>query len=115
MENLTPEQLQKSIEAGDRIFLKLWKKGCGACKLSIPAVERLEASDKHGLRFAQIGTDQYPEMLEIAETEVLPAFFIFADRQMAGQQVGFKGLKALTDFVDATLGGAAARDGGPES
>ena len=107
MENWTPEQLQQEIEAGHRIFLKLWKKGCGACKLSVPAVERLMAADTHGLRFGQIAADEYPEMLEIAETEVLPAFFIFRDKEMAGQFVGFKGLKSLQDFVAETLAAAS--------
>ena len=111
MENWTPDQLHKHIEAGDKIFLKLWKKGCGPCKLSIPAVERLKASDKHGLRFGQIVTDDYPEMLEIAETEVLPAFFIFKDQKMAGQLIGFKGLKVLEEFVHKTMDGGGG-DGG---
>lgn len=106
MENWTPEQLQEHIEAGHRIFLKLWKKGCGACKLSIPAVERLMAADAHGLRFGQVATDEYPEMLDIAETEVLPAFFIFKEKGLAGQFVGFKGLKSLQDFVEQTLSAA---------
>lgn len=104
MENWTPEQLQRHIEAGDKVFLKLWKKGCGACKLSIPALERLKASDQHGLMFAQISTDEYPEMLEISETDVLPAFFVFRDKQMAAQQIGFKGLKSLLDFVAHSMG-----------
>lgn len=99
MENWTPEKLQEKIGAGERVFLKLWKKGCGACKLSIPAVERLKASDPHGMAFGQISTDDYPEMLEITETENLPAFFIFKDKEMAGSVVGFKGLKTLQDFV----------------
>ena len=100
MKDLTPETLQDHIEAGDRVFLKLWKKGCGACKLSTPAIERLEAANEHGLVFAQISTDDYPEMLEIADTEVLPTFFVFRDKSMAATHIGFKGLEKLKAFVD---------------
>lgn len=107
MQDWNPEQLQQHIEAGNKIFLKLWKKGCGACKLSIPAVERLQASDKHGLTFAQISVDDHPEMLEIADTEVLPVFFAFKEKAMAGTVIGFKGLKTLEDLVVKSFGGAA--------
>lgn len=107
METWTPEQLQRHIEDNDRVFLKLWKRGCGACKLSIPALERLKAEDRYQLRFGQISVDDHPEMLEIAETDVLPAFFVFADKQMAGSHVGFKGLATLREMVDKALGTAA--------
>jgi thioredoxin-like negative regulator of GroEL len=106
MENLTPEQLRQHIDAGEQVFLKLWKKGCGACKLSIPALERIEEADTRGLRFVQISVDDHPEMLEISETEVLPAFFLFKDKQMAGSVVGFKGIKTLQDFLAKTFPGS---------
>jgi len=104
MEHWTPEQLQERIAAGDRIFLKLWKKGCGACKLANPAIERIEAADHHGLKFVQIGVDDHPEMLEISDTDVLPAFFVFKDRGLAGQHIGFKGIKSLQDLVARSMG-----------
>jgi len=99
IQDWTPEELQANLDAGRPVFLKLWKKGCGACKLSIPAIERLVATDTHGLAFGQISVDSHPEMLEIADTEVLPAFFLFRDKTMLGQLTGFKGLKSLQDFV----------------
>jgi thioredoxin-like negative regulator of GroEL len=100
MENWSPEDLEKKLDRAEKVFLKLWKKGCGACKLSIPAVERLEVQNPHGLVFGQICADDYPEILEITESEVLPAFFIFADGGMKGQFIGFKGLARLQQFVD---------------
>ena len=103
MDAWTPEQMGDHIEAGDKVFLKLWKKGCGACKMSIPAIERIEAANEHGLIFGKICTDDHPEMMEIAETEVLPHFFIFKDKQMVGSLAGFKGLEKLKDFVKTTM------------
>ena len=103
MENFTPAKLQESLDSGAAVFLKLWKKGCGACKLSIPAVERLEEALGSELLFAQISVDEFPEMHEIAETEVLPAFFVFKNKAMAGSFTGFKGLKALDEFVRGAL------------
>ena len=100
MENWNPEKLREEIEAAHPVFLKLWKKGCGACKLSTPAIERIEAADQHGMRFGQICTDDHPEILEITEAEALPAFFVFREARLAGQFVGFKGLKALEEFVE---------------
>lgn len=105
METWNPEQLRAHLEAGEFIFLKLWKKGCGACKLSIPALERLEAADQQTLRWGQICTDDHPEMLEIAEADALPAFFIFKGGEMIKRQAGFKGLKSLQDFVAAATSG----------
>ncbi len=100
MKDWTPAELESHLEKGDKVFLKLWKKGCGACKLSIPALERIEAADTYGLVFGQISTDDHPEMLEISDTDVLPAFFVFKDRKLASQHAGFKGLDRLKSFID---------------
>jgi thioredoxin 1 len=104
MENWKPEDLQMRLDKAERVFLKLWKKGCGPCKLSSPAVERLEASNDHNLVFGQICADDYPEILEVTGTEVLPAFFVFADGAMKGSFTGFKGLQKLQEFVDQSFG-----------
>ena len=103
MKDWTPEDLQKHLDAGDKVFLKLWKQGCGACKLSIPAIERIEAADSAGLKFGQICTDDHPDIMEIAETHVLPVFFVFADKEMKGRLEGFKGLEKLKSMVDDAL------------
>lgn len=100
MENWTPKDLETKLESGQKVFLKLWKKGCGACNLSIPATERLEATNEAGLLFGQISTDDYPEMLEISESGVVPAFFVFKDRKLVDQFVGFKGIAKLQALVD---------------
>ena len=103
MTDWTPEDLQKHLENGDTVFLKLWKKGCGACKLSIPAIERIEAEYSEQVVFGQISTDDHPGMLEASGTEVLPAFFVFKDRRQAGSFTGFKGLEKLRGFVAESL------------
>ena len=99
MEAWSPEDLKKHLDSDGRAFVKLWKKGCGACKLSESATDRLESKNPHNLVFAKISVDDHPEMLEVSGTEVLPAFFVFADKSKKGQFVGFKGLKKLEDFV----------------
>lgn len=104
MQNWTPEELQDKLGQGDVVFLKLWKKGCGACKLSIPALERIEAANPHGLTFGQIDSDAHPEILEITGTEVLPAFFVFKGGEMKGSFVGFKGLEKLKTMIDEAMG-----------
>lgn len=104
MQNWTPKDLESHLDAGNTVFLKLWKKGCGACKLSIPAIERIEAARAgSGIIFGMIQTDEYPEMMEIADTEMLPVFFVFKDREMKGRFIGFKGLAKLEEFVDGAL------------
>lgn len=103
MKDWTPENLQQHIEAGDKVFLKLWKKGCGACKLSIPAIERIEAADTSSLVFGQICTDDHPEILEIADTHVLPVFFVFVQKEMKGRLEGFKGLEKLKAMVEDAI------------
>ena len=68
MQDMTPDDLQKHLEAGEAVFLKLWKTGCGACKLSTPAIERIEAASKDsGVKFGQISVDDYPEMLQVSK------------------------------------------------
>lgn len=103
MRDLSPDQLREHLDRGDKVFLKLWKNGCGACKLSIPAIERIMAADTHGFVFGQISTDTHPEIMEIAETEVLPVFFVFADQEMKGKLEGFKGLERLKSFVEESM------------
>ena len=103
MNTWTPAELQSAIETQPIVFLKLWKNGCGACKLSIPALERIQAQDQHGCIFGQINTDEYPEMLEISDSEVLPVFFVFAGRTLKGKFLGFKGIEKLRAFIDHSL------------
>ena len=107
MQDWTPADLQNHLDAGDGVFLKIWKKGCGPCKLSTPAVERLEAADSHSLKFGQILADDHPEIMSIADTDVLPAFFIFRDKQMKGKFIGFKGLAKLQEFYAQAMDGAS--------
>lgn len=106
MQNWTPEELQEKLGQGGAVFLKIHKKGCGACKLSIPALERIEAADTRGLAFGQISSDDHPEILEITGTEVLPAFFVFKGGEMKGSLVGFKGLEKLKSLIEEAFVGA---------
>ena len=103
MQDWKPSDLQDYLEKGERVFLKLWKRGCGPCKLSTPAIERIEAANAHGLVFGQICTDDYPEMFEIAETDVLPTFFVFAEGALKGKTSGFKGLEKLKEFIEGAM------------
>ena len=104
MQDWTPDELKEHLTMGAPIFLKLWKKGCGACKLSIPALERIEADAEFAsLTCGQINVDDYDEMLAIAETDVLPAFFVFQNQKMAGKFIGFKGLEKLKGFIKESL------------
>ena len=103
MENLTPNQLKTKLDAGEDVFLKLWKRGCGPCKLSEPATSRLETNYADQLAFCQINVDDHPEMLQISESEVLPAFFIFKNQKLQEKSLGFKGLKKLDTFVASHL------------
>lgn len=103
MDAWTPEQLQDKLAAGERVFLKLWKKGCGICKLSTPATDRLEKENPHGMQFAKISIDDHPEMMEVAGTDVLPVFFVFADKKKQGMYTGFKGVDKLEEFVNESF------------
>ena len=104
MQNWTPTDLEGHLDAGATVFLKLWKKGCGACKLSEPAIERIAAARADaGILFGQISSDEFPEIMEIADTDVLPVFFVFKDQQMKGKFIGFKGLAKLDEFVSESL------------
>ena len=99
MEAWTPDQLKKYLDSGESLFLKLWKKGCGICKLSTPATDRMEEKNRYELKFGKIQVDDYPEMLEISDTDVLPAFFVFNKGKMAGEYHGFKGIQQLEHFL----------------
>jgi thioredoxin-like negative regulator of GroEL len=107
METWRPEDLQERLDRGERVFVKLWKKGCGPCKLSTPAVERLEAHNRFNLTFGQICADDYPEILEITGSDVLPAFFVFNEEGLKGTFKGFKGLQKLEEFLQESLGSAS--------
>ncbi|MEI8026707.1 MAG: thioredoxin family protein [Pseudomonadota bacterium] len=99
-----PKTLEASLVQNNKVFLKLWKKGCGPCKMSEPAVNRLDAIWSKEVVFRQICISDYPEMLEIAGTEILPVFFAFHQHKLAGKLEGFKGIKNLEDFLEANLG-----------
>lgn len=103
MEAWTPEQLKEQLENGNKVFLKLWKKGCGICKLSNSATDRMEKSNPHGLVFGKINVEDHPEMLDMAGSNMLPLFFVFSEKKKKGMYTGFKGLDALQSFVDESI------------
>lgn len=103
MEAWTPDDLKTKLDHGEKVFLKLWKRGCGICKLSNSATDRMEQDNPHGLVFGKINVEDHPEMLELAGTNMLPSFFVFADKQKKGMYTGFKGLEKLQDFVESAL------------
>jgi thioredoxin-like negative regulator of GroEL len=94
MIDITTEDLKAKLDAKKSVFLKIWKPGCGACKLSVPAVERVE-QEFSGYEFCQIDSNQHPEILEISESDVLPTFFLFKDGNQTGKLIGFKGIEKL--------------------
>lgn len=96
----TPEELEKKLESGNNIFLKLWKPGCGACKLSQPAVKRVQELYSDQYLFGEINAEEFPEILEIADTEVLPVFFLFKDKKLQNKQIGFKGQAKLQELFN---------------
>ena len=99
METWTPQDLQAKLDEGSNVFVKLWKPGCGACKLSISATDRMETQNTYGLEFGQINVEDFPEMLEMSDTDVVPAFFVFRNCKLAGSFVGFKGLAKLDEML----------------
>ena len=83
MQEVTPDKLKELLDDGQTVFLKLWQKGCGPCKLSEGATKRMEESDQFkGLLFAKISTDEHPEMVETAGTDILPVFFLFKNKKL---------------------------------
>ena len=103
MEAWTPEELKSNLDLGKRIFLKLWKRSCGVCKLSTPATDRMEQENLQQLTFVKICIDDHPEMLEITGSDVLPVFFVFDQKKKKGMYPGFKGLEKLREFVENSL------------
>ena len=95
MNDINPMSLRKHLDNKDNVFLKLWKKGCGPCKMSVPAVDRLEKKFGESYEFVQICIDDHPEMTDITDSEVLPAFFVFSEGKKTNQSIGFKGLAKL--------------------
>lgn len=102
MQQWTPDQLYQNLEDGNSIFLKLSKPGCGVCKLSQPAVRRIEEAYAKDYLFAEINAEEFPEILEVADTEVLPVFFLFKNKSLKGKFIGFKGQAKLQEFVESS-------------
>lgn len=99
----TPDDLQKNLESNQTVFLKLWKKGCGACVLSESATRRLEQENPHQMIFASINVDDHPEIMEASDVDVVPAFFVFRDQKMKGKFIGFKGLEKLKSMISEAM------------
>lgn len=103
MEAWTPDELKAHLDKGERVFLKLWKRSCGICKLSTPATDKMEKENEYQMTFAKICIDDHPEMMDVAGTEVLPVFFVFDQKKKKGMFTGFKGLDKLQEFVSDAL------------
>jgi thioredoxin 1 len=93
------DTLKQKLDQGKDLFLKVWQKGCGPCKLSEPALERLEPTYGSTLEFVQVCIDDHPDIADIANIEALPAFFIFKEKKMKAKSFGFKGIAKLEAFI----------------
>jgi thioredoxin 1 len=98
IQELTPEELKEKLDQKIDIFLKLYKPGCGACKMSEPAVTRL--MEKHGknFEFGEIDVEEYPEILDLAQGEAVPIFILFKNQKITGKVIGFKGIQKLENL-----------------
>lgn len=103
MEAWSTDDLKAALDQGTDIFLKVYKSGCGICKMSEPATRRMEEKNKHNLKFVSINSDDHPEINEIAGVESYPTFYVFKQSKMKGSFIGFKGLAKLEAFVDEAV------------
>lgn len=103
LQNWNADKLENAIAEKKAIIVKFWKKGCGACKLATPALERLEKSYGNKIDFAQVCLDDNEELYELLDTEVLPTFFAFYEAKLQGKLIGFKGLVKLQTFLSESF------------
>jgi len=99
MQELSPDELKQKLDGGANVFLKIWQRGCGPCKMSASATTRMEQANPHNLEFVSICSDDHPEILELTGAKVMPAFFVFHAKELRGKFEGFKGQAKLEEFV----------------
>ena len=100
-ENFVQEVIEKSKSTP--VIVDFWAPWCEPCKQIGPILDKLVASSNGRVVLTKMNIDDYPEMLEISESEVLPAFYIFQNQKLKNKSIGFKGLKKLDSFVSETL------------
>ena len=99
MEEWKPDQLKASLDKGDKVFLKLWKRGCGICKLSNSATDRMEKSNDHGLTFAKINVDDNPMAASKYGVRGLPTLMIFKGGKVAATHPGAMSKQKITEWI----------------
>ncbi len=102
MQQWTPEQLQEQLDSGSTVFVKLWRNECAPCKAATPVVEKL-STEFPDIVFGEVSIDDYPEVAEAANVRAVPAFFVFVNKQLKGQHLGFRGADALKKFLEDSI------------
>ncbi len=101
--DLTPENLDPSIQGNDILLIDFWAEWCGPCKMIAPILEEIADEQAGTLRIAKVNVDESPELARRFQVMSIPTMILFRDGEPATQIVGAKGKAQLLEELSAHL------------
>ncbi len=96
--NVTAENLEKTLNDNDIVFIDFWASWCGPCRMFGPVFE--EASEKHkDIAFAKVNTEEAQDVAAAFGVQSIPTLAIFRENILLYKQPGALPAEALEDLI----------------
>jgi|TARA_B100000579_G_C22643972_1_gene762835 thioredoxin-like negative regulator of GroEL len=101
--NSTDANFESQI-SGDKLTLVQYSgEWCSACKMALPAIERLADTLKDKVNFYYHDIDKEPSQPTREMLKAVPAFILYRSKKKIDQKMGFSNEKDMLEFIHSHL------------